>query len=483
MGTISSAMSIASQALDADQAALSIVANNVANASTPGYTKENPNWTEDAPVSIHGASLGQGVSETGPTSVRDRVLTERLDQQQQLASASSARLSSLNTVQAIFTPDSGSSSSQAGDIGSDITNFFDSFTSLESDPTSNAYRQKVLSTADTLASDVSGAAKSLTSQRSDLNQEISGVAVQVNALTAGIAQLNEQIQSSTTNGDAGVLEDQRQQDISQLSKLVGINQVTTENDGISITTSNGASLVSEGRSFQMTTGSVDGLTHIYLGNVDINSGLRTGGGQLGGYLTARDEDIPSVLGALDQLAYGVSTEVNAQNSLGIDLNGLPGAAVFSSFAQVTGSALTMSMVLTSPTQIAAAALGKGSGDSANAVAMADLGNLTNPPVLSGLELTNGQSLLNGQTPSDYFSSFVSSLGSTISEVQTENTAQTASVTQLQTQSDALSSVNLNDEASAMSALESSYQAASKVFSILNNVMTSALNLGEQTTVS
>jgi flagellar hook-associated protein 1 FlgK len=68
-------------------------------------------------------------------------------------------------------------------------------------------------------------------------------------------------------------------------------------------------------------------------------------------------------------------------------------------------------------------------------------------------------------------------------VQTENTAQNASVTQLQTQNDALSGVNLNDEASAMTTLERSYQAASQVFAMLNTIIQSALNLGEQTTVS
>jgi hypothetical protein len=64
-----------------------------------------------------------------------------------------------------------------------------------------------------------------------------------------------------------------------------------------------------------------------------------------------------------------------------------------------------------------------------------------------------QAIVNGQTPTDYYSNFVSTLGSTVSEVQTENTAQNASVTQLQTQNNALSSVNLNDEAAAMSTLE------------------------------
>jgi flagellar hook-associated protein 1 FlgK len=57
------------------------------------------------------------------------------------------------------------------------------------------------------------------------------------------------------------------------------------------------------------------------------------------------------------------------------------------------------------------------------------------------------------------------------------------VTQLQTQNDALSSVNLNDEAAALSTMERSYQAASQVFTMINTMMASALNLGEETAVS
>ncbi len=92
-------------------------------------------------------------------------------------------------------------------------------------------------------------------------------------------------------------------------------------------------------------------------------------------------------------------------------------------------------------------------------------------------------IVNGQTPVNSYSNFVSTLGSTVVEVQTENAAQNASVTQLQAQNNALSSVNLNDEAAAMSTLENSYQAASQVFSLLNTVMTSALNLGVETAVA
>jgi flagellar hook-associated protein 1 FlgK len=405
--------------------------------------------------------------------VRDRVLTERLDQQQQLASASGSRLTALNTLQALFTPDSGSTSARAGDIGSDLTSFFSSFSSLEANPTNNALRQQVLSTATTLAGDVSNAVASLNSQRSALDQEASGVTSQVNALTGAIAQLNRQIQSTSPNADAGTLEDQRQQDLSQLSQLIGINQITTENNGLSITTTSGQLLVSEGSSFQLTTGTVNGVTDFFLGGTDITSQLTGGGGELGGYLTARDQDIPNVLSSLDQLAYGVSTEVNTLNNAGTDLDGVSGTAakplyIFNQPTVVAGSAANMSVVMTDPNQIAAAGLGQGTGDNSNATTMANLAN---------------QSIVNGQTPTDYYSSFVSTLGSTVSSVQTENTAQNASVTQLQTQNNALSSVNLNDEASSMTTLERSYQAASQVFAMLNTIMASALNLGDQTTVA
>jgi flagellar hook-associated protein 1 FlgK len=75
------------------------------------------------------------------------------------------------------------------------------------------------------------------------------------------------------------------------------------------------------------------------------------------------------------------------------------------------------------------------------------------------------------------------LGTTISGVETEYTAQSTSVTQLNSQISSLSSVNLNDEASSLATVERSYEAASKLFSILNTVMASALNIGEETTVS
>ncbi|HWA94480.1 MAG TPA: flagellar hook-associated protein FlgK [Terracidiphilus sp.] len=470
MGTISSAFSIATSALQANQSAISTIANNVANANTDGYSRETPNLTDNAPIIAGNISNGTGVRYTGSTSVRDRVLEQRLAQQQQLASSSGARLTALDQLQSLFSPSSGSSSSSGGDIGTDLTSFFNSFSSLEANPTSNALRQQVLSSATTLAGDVSNAAASLNAQQAALDQQATGVVSQVNSLTSAIAQLNQQIQSLPPGTDTGTLEDQRQQDISQLSQLIGINQISTENNGLSITTTSGQLLVSQASSFQLSTGTSSGLTRFYINGTDVTTELADGGGELGGYLTARDQDIPNALSALDQLAYNISTAVNTQNNAGTDLAGDDGNAgdIFSQPTQVAGSALSFSVVMTDPDHIAAAGLNAGTGDNSNATALANLAN---------------QALINGQSPTNYFSNFVSSLGSTVDQVQTENNAQTASVTQLQNLRDSLSGVNLDEEAAALQQFQRAYQAASQVFNILDTIMASVLNLGTQTAVS
>ena len=90
--TMSSAISIGLSGLTVNQQLLDLAGQNVSNANTPGYTREVPTWRENTPIEINGIRYGTGVTQAGATSVRDRVLTARLDQQQQLASASGARL-------------------------------------------------------------------------------------------------------------------------------------------------------------------------------------------------------------------------------------------------------------------------------------------------------------------------------------------------------------------------------------------------------
>jgi flagellar hook-associated protein 1 FlgK len=92
-------------------------------------------------------------------------------------------------------------------------------------------------------------------------------------------------------------------------------------------------------------------------------------------------------------------------------------------------------------------------------------------------------IVGGQTPNVSYAALVGDIGAKVSEASTAQASQSASLTQLQSQQNALSSVDMNDQATLLQTYEQSYQAASKVFTILNSVMTSAINLGTETAVS
>src|SRR6202021_1192941 len=147
-----------------------------------------------------------------------------------------------------------------------------------------ATRENVVSAAQTPASTFNSGSNQLAQVSSSLNQQVVGDVGQVNSLTATIASLNTQITSLSPNADAGTLEDQRQLAITQLSQLVGLDQISTNNNGISLTTSGGALLVGGDQSFAVSTTQVGGVTHVLagVGSQDVTSNLT--GGDLGGTL-------------------------------------------------------------------------------------------------------------------------------------------------------------------------------------------------------
>ena len=91
-----------------------------------------------------------------------------------------------------------------------------------------------------------------------------------------------------------------------------------------------------------------------------------------------------------------------------------------------------------------------------------------------------QAVVAGDTPTDYYSSFITQLGGLVAGLNTQNQAQQASLSQVQSQRNALSAVSLNEEASNLQTYERAYQSASQVFNILDTLMRSAVNLGLET---
>jgi flagellar hook-associated protein 1 FlgK len=467
MGTITSLLDIAQQALIADQEALNVTSNNVANQNTAGYTREVVNFQSVDAVTLSGSTFGSGVTASA-TSQRDRVLEQQVQQQTQIQAQSGALESALQQIQNIFGLSSTTNSASSTALGTATNSFFSSLSALASNPSDAATRQSVLAAANTLAGAFNSAANQLAQVSSSLNQQVASDAGQVNSLTTTIATLNAQITSLSPNADAGTLEDQRQLAITQLSQLVGLDQISTENNGITLTTSGGAVLVSGSQSFAVSTAQVAGTTHILagVGGQDVTSNLT--GGDLGGVLQARDQQLPTYQNALDSLAYGIGTQVNQQNALGVDASGNPGAVLFSLPPTQSGAAAQIQVATTNPNAVAAAAPGEGSAGNANATALADL---------------SSANVAGGQTASGFLASFLGQIGSDISAATTNNSAQQATLTQLTTQRDSLSGVSLDEEASNLTQYQRAYQAAAQVFNIANSVIASALNLGVETTVT
>ena len=467
MGSLTSLMDMAQQSLIADQKALSVTSNNVANQNTAGYTRETVAWHATDAVTLSGTTYNAGISATA-VSQRDRILEQRVQQQTQAQAQSGALESALQQVENIFSLSSTTTSASSTALGTAMDSFFSSLSALTANPSDTATRQSVLAAANSLTSAFNSAANQMTQISSGLDGQAGSIVGQVNSLTATIASLNSQIGSVSPNADAGVLEDQRQLAITQLSQLVGLDQISTESNGITLTTTNGAVLVSGNQSFALQTTQVAGVTHLIAGATgqDVTAGLT--GGQLGGVLQASDQRLPTYTSTLDDLAYAIGTQVNSQNALGLDGNGNPGAALFTLPGSATGAAAAIQVATANPAAIAAAGAGEGTSGNFNALALSDLSSAM---------------LVAGQTASGFYSALLGQIGNDTAGASTDNAAQQATLTQLTTQRNSLSSVSLDEEAANLTQYQRSYEAAAKVFSIVDTLMASAINLGEQTTVA
>ena len=462
MGTLLSLMQSSLSALQADQAALNVTSNNVANQNTVGYTREIVQFANDSVSLSNGTTSGVNVG-SGAISQRDRVLEQRVQQQTQVQSQSATAEAALQQIENVFSLSSTSSSASTTAIGSAMDTFFSSLTALASNPSDTSTRQAVLTAASSMVSTFNSALGQLSSIGSSLDQESVSIVSQVNSLTTTIAGLNTQIASSSPTADAGTLEDQRQAAIAQLSQLIGLNQISTENNGIALTTANGQVLVSGSTAYALQATQVGGSTHILAGATGEDITGEITGGQLGGVLSVRDGELAQVSSSLYTLAFTVQDKFGGQNSQGVDEYGNTGGYLIG--VSPSGA---FYMATTDPNSIATAAIGEGSAGNGNAQALAALATA---------------SIVDGTTATNFYAALLSQVGNAVSSATTDSTQQQTALTQLTTQRDALSGVSLDQEASNLTQYQRSYEAAARVFSIVDTLMADAINLGQTTAVS
>jgi flagellar hook-associated protein 1 FlgK len=449
-GSLSTALS----ALFANQQALETSANNVANANTPGFSRQRPVFVPGDPVTVGSLSFGMGVVLEKIQSLRDPLLELRLDQQSQQQGKLDSTLGALQQIQVTFSgTDSG--------IGSAVTQFFDSLQQLSTDPSSLSLRQGVLTAAGNLATVFNTSSQNLLTQRANLDLNVTQTVDDINTLTAQIATVNGQITNlENLKEDASAFIDKRTTLMRQLSGLVDVSVIQTEH-GIALTASNGTPLVSEATSFPLKTFvSTDGTEHILAEGKDITSSLS--GGKLGGLIAVRDTTIPGLQSNLDQLAAGLATALNTAHRAGFDLNGNAGGDLFvPPPAGGVGAASALSVAIADPALLAASSDGTPGSN----------GNLI---VLSAV---HDQAVVAGQKPLDFYSRLVFQVGSDTANASADLTASSLILQQLEDQRASISGVSLDEEAANIVRYQTAYQAAARVVTTVNSLLDAAVNLG------
>lgn len=457
MGTLSGSMSIALSALQNNQEALDVTSNNIANQNTPGYTRQRVNFSESETIGSGTLQFGTGSRIDNIESVRDQILDTRISSETQTQSALDTYVASSNQVQANFNEAAGTG------LQSAISGFFNSFSQLSADPNSVPLRQSVLTASQNLSNAFNTASSNLSNLQAATDQQIPTLAQQVNTLAQSVAQLNTKIsQTQAVGQNSGALEDQRNQVIQKLSQLINVSLIPGDGGSLGISTAMGAALVVGGQQFNLqvaknpTTGQNAILSST---GKDLTSSID--GGQIGGLLRVRDQAIPSLTSKLDTLANGIATAVNTAQASGFDQNGAAGQQFFTIPATTAGSAQSIKVNLTDPSQIAASQSGV-AGDNSNALAIANLQN---------------QAITGGDTPIDFYSSTVAQLGSDIQQANSQSATQDIVVQQLQTQRNSISAVSLDEEAANLIQFQRAYQSAARVVNVVDELTQTAINLG------
>ena len=330
--SLTQALSTALSGLQVNQASISIVAANVANADTPGYTRKVVNQ-----VAIGGsASIGVRVSDIQREI--DLYIQRQLRVENAGASYADTRANMYSQLQDIY-----------GQPGADtsLESVYNSFTSalqvLSTSPDDPGARTAVVNSAQLLTQQLNQLSGNIQSLRANAELGIADAVNKANEAMTQIASLNGQIAAGTP-GDAATeaLQDQRDSYIDQLSQLMDINVIPGDRGQVSIFTSNGTQLVGA-QAAQLSFDAVGTITPNSLWNA--NSSLRGVGtitlippagapvdliqnhairsGTIAAFLQMRDQDLVQAQNQLDALAAGMAQALSDKTTTGAPVSSPP----------------------------------------------------------------------------------------------------------------------------------------------------------------
>ena len=328
---MSSLINSAMSGLSAAQSALNTVSNNISSYNVAGYTRQTTILGASNSTLTGGGWVGNGVYVSGVQREYDAFITNQLRAAQNQSSGLTTRYQQMSKIDDVL-------SDTTNSLSANLQDFFKSLQTLVSNAEDPAARQTVLGKADGLVNQFKTNDQYLRDQDAQVNTAISTSVDQINNYAKQIANLNDQI-SRLTGVGAGAspneLLDQRDQLVSELNKIVGVDVTVQDSGTYNISIANGYTLVQGSNASQLAAvkSSADPArtTIAYVdaaaGNVEISEKQITTG-SLGGLLTFRSQDLDQARNTLNQMALAFADAMNTQHQPGFDANGDPGGKLF-----------------------------------------------------------------------------------------------------------------------------------------------------------
>ena len=448
-----STLNAASTALRAQQRAMEVTGQNVANVNTDGYSRQRAELRSigaNTVPAIHSVTngVGGGVTADQVTRIRDAFLEGRA----QVEHATSARLtvesSTLSQVEDAFR--------EPGTTGiqSMLAGMWSGFDAVSNAPGNLAARSQLLERAETLAAGVRTTSATLEQQWDTTRESLGALVADVNATSESIAALNKAIRSATQAGlPSNELADQRDVLVLKLADAVGATSTPGEYGQVNVVVG-GTSLVSGPTSLELRLAGA-GTARGAAGDPPRiltdpgNSELRVDG-TAAGQLGALSATIPQYLGQLDGFARSLAGALNTQHAKGTDLDGGTGGALFASTDGAALTAANLGVAVSDPRKVAAASTATASLDNRNADLLSQLGNT------SGLDGSYRQ--------------IITTLG-VQSAVSSRNVGIQAVITsQVDGDRESVSGVSLDEEMTNMLAYQHGYQAAARMVTTIDSML-------------
>jgi len=478
MSGISSVLNIGRNALQSYELAMQVTSHNIANALTPGYTRQQIALESQDPLNLAGLQLGMGVKAGSVGRAFDPYTTRSIQQNTSALAENEAKATALSYLETIFNEASGQGLNQA------MTEFWNAWQDLAGTPGGIAERTALLQKADALATQFRSMSAELNQVGQSMNTNLGASIQDLNQTARQIASLNEKIVASESDGTAANdLRDQRNNLVEKLASLAGIHYYEDANGSLTITTTGGKMLVNGTQSWELSQVG----EQVYWNGIPTDLSPEIAGGKIGGWLDIRDEIVPQYLANLDELAGTFVQEVNALHTDGYDLSGATGLNFFEPLTNpvpgdFSGAAAAIRLsadVSGDPTNIAAGGLSGAPGDNENALRILELQTDNAIQIRKWAYSEGGASVSNTlqtTTLEDYYRSLVGDMGILTSGVtQDRDFAQTL-IDRLSEVRDSVSGVNLDEEMTELMKIQRAYEAAAKLISITDEMLQALMQI-------